>query len=330
MRTVTLPEGAKVPALGQGTWHMGDSAVKRAEEIAALRAGVDLGMTLVDTAEMYGNGKSEELVGEALAGQRDKVFLVSKVLPSNASRAGTKKACERSLKRLRTDVIDLYLLHWQGSYPFEDTIAGMLDLKQEGKIRFWGVSNMDVDEMEEIVSIRKGNICAVNQILYNLSRRGVEYDLLPWCKARSIPVMAYSPIEQNRILKDRALVSVARRHNATPAQVALAWVLRNPGVIAIPKAGNVAHVRENAASLSVSLTSGDLADLDAAFPRPDGRCTWKCSDTFPFANAPTPADRREFGVVGKPRYLQKIPGQGLASPYEVLGKAPLAGLTEAG
>lgn len=268
MRTVTLPGGDKVPALGQGTWYMGDSVARRAEEIAALQAGIDLGMTLVDTAEMYGNGRSEELVGEAVAGRRDQVFLVSKVLPSNASLSGTKKACERSLKRLRTDVIDLYLLHWQGSYPFEGTIAAMMDLKQEGKIRHWGVSNMDVDEMDEIFSIRKGNTCAVNQILYNLSRRGVEFDLLPWCRERNLPVMAYSPIEQNRILKDRTLVSIARRHGATPAQAALAWVLRTPGLIAIPKAGKVEHVRENAASLSVALTPEDLAEFDATFRPP--------------------------------------------------------------
>ena len=270
LRTVTLPSGDKVSTLGQGTWYMGDSTAKRAEETTAIQAGIDLGMTLIDTAEMYGNGRSEELVGEALLGRRDKVFLVSKVLPSNASRAGTKKACERSLKRLRTDVLDLYLLHWQGSYPFEETIAGMLDLQQEGKIRQWGVSNMDVDEMEEIFSVRKGSTCAVNQILYNLSRRGVEYDLLPWCKARSVPVMAYSPIEQGRILKDRVLASVAKRHGVTPAQIALAWTLRAPGIIAIPKAGNISHVRENAASLSISLTPEDIAEFDAAF-RPPSR-----------------------------------------------------------
>lgn len=268
MRTVTLPGGTKVSALGQGTWYMGDSAATRAGEIAALQAGLDLGMTLIDTAEMYGNGRAEELVGEALAGRRDQAFLVSKVLPSNASRQGTKKACERSLKRLKTDVIDLYLLHWQGSYPFEETVAGMMDLKQEGKIRHWGVSNMDVDEMDEIIAVRKGNTCAVNQILYNLSRRGVEYDLLPWCAEHSIPVMAYSPIEQSRILKDRTLAAVAKRHNATPAQAALAWVLRNPNIIAIPKAGKTAHVEENAESLAVSLTPEDLAEFDAAFRPP--------------------------------------------------------------
>lgn len=270
MRNVTLPGTVKVPALGQGTWYMGDSAATRKEEIAALQTGIDLGMTLIDTAEMYGNGRSEELVGEAIAGRRDKVFLVSKVLPSNASCKGTRQACERSLRRLNTDVIDLYLLHWQGSHPFEETVAGMTDLVQEGKIKHWGVSNMDVSEMEEIVAVRKGNACAVNQILYNLSRRGVEYDLIPWCADRKIPVMAYSPIEQSRILRDRTLLSVAKRHNATAAQVALAWVLRTPNIIAIPKAGKVAHVKENSACLEIRFTPEDLAELDAAF-RPPSR-----------------------------------------------------------
>ena len=268
MRTVTLPGGITVPALGQGTWNMGESASRRAAEIAALRTGIDLGMTLIDTAEMYGSGRSEELVGEAIAGRRDQVFLVSKVLPSNASRQGTKKACEKSLKRLGTDVLDLYLLHWQGNYPFEETIEAMRDLILEGKIRSWGVSNMDVAEMEEIVSIRQGETCATNQILYNLSRRGVEFDLLPWCETHAMPVMAYSPIEQNRILKDKTLVAVAKRHNVTPAQAALAWVLRNPNIIAIPKSGNAAHTRENAASIELTLTAEDLAAFDAAFRPP--------------------------------------------------------------
>ena len=268
MRTVTLPGGEKVSALGQGTWYMGDNAACRSDEIAALQAGVELGMTLIDTAEMYGNGRSEELVGEAIAGRRDKVFLVSKVLPSNASRQGTQKACERSLKRMKTDVIDLYLLHWQGGYSFEDTIAGMMDLKQQGKIRHWGVSNMDVPEMREIFSVRKGDSCAVNQILYNLSRRGVEYDLLPWCREHSLPVMAYSPIEQSRILRDRTLVSIAKKQNATPAQVALSWVLRSPGIIAIPKSGRIAHTKENAASIDLTLAPDDIALLDEAFRAP--------------------------------------------------------------
>ena len=268
MRTVTLPKGEKVPALGQGTWYIGDNAAARASEISALRAGIDLGLTLIDTAEMYGNGRAEELVGEAIAGLRDKVFLVSKVLPSNASREGAKKACERSLKRMRTDTIDLYLLHWEGSHPFEETVAGMLDLQQSGKIRHWGVSNMDVTEMDAFFSIPEGDTCATDQILYNLSRRGVEFDLLPWCEKHSLPVMAYSPIEQSRILKDKTLGAVANRLDATPAQVALAWVLRKPGIIAIPKSGNVKHVTENAACLSLELGPADLAEMDAAFPPP--------------------------------------------------------------
>lgn len=254
--------------LGQGTWYMGDSLHKRAEEIRALRVGVDLGLTVIDTAEMYGDGRSEELVGEAIAGIRDKVFLISKVLPSNASRQGAKAACERSLKRLDTDVIDLYLLHWQGRYPFAETVAAMTELVAEGKILSWGVSNMDVMEMEEIVSVPNGAECLANEILYNLSRRGVEYDLLPWSEQRGMPVIAYSPVEQGRILNDWALADVAARHGATPAQIALAWVMRKPGILAIPKAGSEAHVRENADALTIRLTSEDLAELDKAFPPP--------------------------------------------------------------
>ena len=267
MRTLSFG-GQKVPVLGQGTWYMGESPHKRAEEIRALQTGIDLGMTLIDTAEMYGNGASEELVGEAVRGRRDSVFLVSKVLPSNASRQGTKTACERSLKRLGTDRIDMYLLHWQGRYPFEETVEAMLGLVREGKIASWGVSNMDVDEMEEFFAFSQGKTCATNQILYNLSRRGIEYDLLPWCAQRSLPVMAYSPVEQGRILKNGTLLQVARKHNATPAQTALAWVLRNSGVLAIPKAGVAAHVQENAASLAITLDSSDFALLDGAFPAP--------------------------------------------------------------
>ncbi|MDL2209414.1 aldo/keto reductase [Desulfovibrio sp. OttesenSCG-928-O18] len=267
-KIITLPGGETVPALGQGTWFMGENRAKRADEIRALQAGIDLGMTVVDTAEMYGNGQAEELLGEALAGRRDKVFLVSKVLPSNASRGGTVKACENSLKRLKTDVLDLYLLHWQGRYPFAETIAGMRDLQAAGKIRHWGVSNMDTDEMAEFFVTPGGETCAVNQILYNLTRRGVEFDLLPWCAKRKVPVMAYSPIEQGRLLKSASLARVAERHDATPAQVALAWVLRRPGILAIPKAGTEAHVRENHACLDLALTPEDLAELDVAFPAP--------------------------------------------------------------
>ena len=267
-QTVSLPGNVCVPALGQGTWYMGDEKSKKAEEIKALQTGIDLGMTVIDTAEMYGNGRSEQLVGEAIAGRRDAVFLVSKVLPSNASRKGTVAACERSLQRLKTEAIDLYLLHWEGQYSFEETIAGMQDLLAQGKIKSWGVSNMDVAEMEEFYSLPKGNTCAVNQVLYNLSRRGIEFDLLPWCGKKSLAVMAYSPVEQGRILRDKTIAHVAKRHDATPAQVALAWVLRIPGILAIPKAGTVAHVEENAACMNLKLTAEDYAELDAAFPAP--------------------------------------------------------------
>lgn len=267
-RTITFPSGKTVPALGQGTWYMGDSDSKKAEEIRALQTGIDLGLSVIDTAEMYGNGRSELLVGQAIAGRRDQVFLVSKVLPSNASRQGTKAACERSLQRLKTDALDLYLLHWQGRYPFKETVEGMRDLMAEGKIKNWGVSNMDVAEMEEFFSFPHGKSCATNQILYNLSRRGIEYDLLPWSEQHKMPVMAYSPVEQGRILPHRVLAETAERHGATPAQAALAWVLRKPGILAIPKAGTEAHVRENAKALSLTLTTEDLAALDSAFPAP--------------------------------------------------------------
>jgi diketogulonate reductase-like aldo/keto reductase len=266
--TINLPSGEAVPALGQGTWNMGDSARHRQEELAALRAGLDLGMTLIDTAEMYGSGASEDLVGEAIAGRRDGVFLVSKVLPQNASRRGTISACERSLKHLKTDRIDLYLLHWRGSIPLEETLAGFADLRRAGKIRHWGVSNFDVDDMEELVALAAGATVAVNQVLYNLKRRRIEYDLVPWCRERRIPVMAYSPVEQGRMLNHPTLKKIAGAQAATPAQVALAWLLRKPGVIVIPKAAREAHVRENRAALDLALTKDDLAALDAAFPPP--------------------------------------------------------------
>lgn len=268
MRTLQLPGGDTVPVLGQGTWFMGEDASARAEEIRALQTGVDLGLALIDTAEVYGNGRAEELVGEAIAGRRDDVFIVSKVLPSNASRKGTVEACERSLKRLKTDVIDMYLLHWQGAYPFMETIAGMMNLLEAGKIRHWGVSNMDVAEMDDIFSFAEGRSCAVNQILYNLSRRGVEYDLLPWCTGERLAVMAYSPVEQGRILENQTLCAIAERHNATPARIALAWVLENPRLMAIPKAGKAEHVRENSKCLEIVFTPEDLRELDAAFPPP--------------------------------------------------------------
>jgi diketogulonate reductase-like aldo/keto reductase len=257
-----------VPALGQGTWNMGDDPARRREELKALRTGIALGMTLVDTAEMYGDGRAESLVGEAIAGHRDKVFLVSKVLPTNASRKGVARSCEASLKRLKTDRLDLYLLHWSGSHPLGETLRGFEDLLAAGKIRSWGVSNFDLDEMQKLVALPGGKACATNQVLYNLSRRGIEFDLLPWSQKAGIPIMAYSPVEQGRILENRTLQEVGRRLDATPAQVALAWVLRLKGVVAIPKAGTVGHVRENRAALDLRLGVKDLVALDREFPPP--------------------------------------------------------------
>lgn len=247
---------------------MGESAALRKDELAALRAGIALGMTLIDTAEMYGDGRSESLVAEAIAGQRGKVFLVTKVLPSNASRKGVVRACEASLRRLKTDNVDLYLLHWMGSYPLEETVRGFEDLVAAGKIRSWGVSNLDLSEMKRLVALPGGKACAANQLLYNLSRRGIEFDLLPWCREHRIPVMAYSPVEQGRILGHKALKQVAQRLGATPAQVALAWTLRQEGVVSIPKAGTVAHVRENRKALDLELDAEALQALDTAFPPP--------------------------------------------------------------
>lgn len=269
-RTVTLPSGETVPALGQGTWYIGDHAAARTDEIAALRRGLDLGMSLIDTAEMYGSGRSEDLVGEAIAGRRDEVFLVSKVLPSNASRSGTIKACEQSLKRLKTDRLDLYLLHWPGSYPLAETLAAFESLREAGKIRHFGVSNFDAGEMEDLWTAPGGQRTATNQVLYNLTRRGIEWDLLPWSRSHGVPLMAYSPIEQGRLLRHPAVCAVAERHDATAAQVALAWVLRYENVIAIPKSGRAAHVDENHGALDLRLSDADLADLDRALPSPDG------------------------------------------------------------
>jgi diketogulonate reductase-like aldo/keto reductase len=247
---------------------MGDSASRRAEEIATLREGIALGMTLIDSAEMYGNGRSESLVAEAIAGQRDKVFLVTKVLPTNASRKGVVRACEASLKRLKTDRVECYLLHWSGSYPLEEAVRGFEDLVATGKILSWGVSNLDLSEMNQLMKVPGGEACATNQLLYNLTRRGIEFDLLPWLRQRNIPVMAYSPVEQGRILGHKVLLEVAQRVGATPAQVALAWVLRQEGVVAIPKAASIGHVRENRRALDVRLDAAALAALDAAFPLP--------------------------------------------------------------
>jgi len=269
VRTIVLPLGERIPALGLGTWFMAEDPTRRETERAALEFGLDVGLTLIDTAEMYADGAAEELVGEAIAGRRDEVFLVSKVLPTNASHAGTIAACEGSLRRLGTDRIDLYLLHWRGSTPLEETVEAFHELVEAGKIRYWGVSNFDVPDMEELFGVSHGPHVQSDQVLYNLSRRGIEVDLLPWCRARGIPVMAYSPIEQGRLLRDTALNSVAERHGATPAQIALAWVLRLDGVNAIPKAGTPAHVKENRAALDLRLTGEDLAELDGAFPPPE-------------------------------------------------------------
>jgi diketogulonate reductase-like aldo/keto reductase len=266
--TARLPSGEAIPSLGQGTWGMAEDARRRKDEVAALRVGFDLGMTLVDTAEMYADGAAEALVGEAIAGRRDELFLVSKVLPENATRPGTVDACEHSLRRLGTDHLDLYLLHWRGNVPLEETLDAFAALVDAGKIRYWGVSNFDVVDMIELWGLDGGTKVATDQVLYNLTRRGIEYDLMPWCRNRNIPIMAYSPIEQGRLLGHSELKSVAARHNATPAQVALAWLLRQDGVVAIPKAANVAHVRENRAALELHLTREDLAALDRAFPAP--------------------------------------------------------------
>ncbi|HYC44641.1 MAG TPA: aldo/keto reductase [Burkholderiales bacterium] len=271
MRSVTLPSGERVPAFGQGTWHMGDDRAKRADEIRALVTGIDLGATLIDTAEMYGEGRAEELIAEAIAGRRDAVFVVSKVYPYNASRRGAVAACERSLKRLKTDRIDLYLLHWRGSVPLEETMEAFADLKDAGKIRHYGVSNLDLDDMKELWSSDAGRRVATNQVLYNLGRRGIEHDLLPWLSARKVPVMAYSPIEQARLVRDSRLVAFARKHAMTPAQAALAWLLRRDDVIAIPKTASIERLKENLGALQIALSSAQLAELDRLFPAPRGR-----------------------------------------------------------
>lgn len=268
MRTTVIHTGETVPVLGQGTWGMGEHAENQQDEIDALRFGLDAGMRLIDTAEMYGDGAAEELVGKAIAGRRSEAFLTTKVYPHNATRAGAIAACERSLRRLACDHIDLYLLHWRGQVPLEDTLEAFEQLVRAGKIRYWGVSNFDVADMEELAGLPSGAAGATNQVLYNLTRRGIEYDLLPWCAQRNIAVMAYSPLEQSRLLDAPALAVVAARHAATTAQVALAWVLRNDRMIAIPKAGTPAHVRQNRAALDIALTPDDLAALDRAFRAP--------------------------------------------------------------
>jgi diketogulonate reductase-like aldo/keto reductase len=269
--SVALPDGERIPKLGQGTWEMGERASRRSDEIAALREGIALGMTLIDTAEMYGDGATELLVGEALEGLRDEVFLVSKVYPHNASRRGVQTACEASLKRLGTDRLDLYLLHWRGGVPLEETVEGFEALVRAGKIRHWGVSNFDTDDLEELFAVPGGEACATNQILYNVARRGPEFELLPWSAEHRMSVMAYSPVDHARLPKRSPLDDIAQAHGVSVYQVAMAWVLRQPGVCAIPKAARIEHVRDNRAALDLVLSAQDYAALDAYFKPPRGK-----------------------------------------------------------
>lgn len=268
IRLVSLPDGRQMPALGQGTWEMGERPAWRGEEKSALARGIDLGMVLLDTAEMYGDGESERLVGEVIAGRRDRVFLVSKVLPGNASLEGAQRACERSLRRLGTDHLDLYLLHWSGPHPLQETVAAFERLVAQGKILGWGVSNLDLTRMQRLSTLMAGERCAINQLLYNLGRRGIEFDLLPWMAARRMPLMAYSPIERGELADHPALRDVARRLGVTAAQVALAWTLRRRDVVAIPKASSIGHVEENRRAAELQFDDGDLQRLDAAFAPP--------------------------------------------------------------
>jgi diketogulonate reductase-like aldo/keto reductase len=269
MRTVKLPSGERIPVLGQGTWHLAEVAARRDEEILALRRGLDLGMTVIDTAEMYADGEAEKLVREAIAGRRDEVFLVSKVLPHHGTARGTVAACEGSLRRLGTDRIDLYLLHWRGRVPLADTIEAFGGLQQAGLIRYWGVSNFDAPDMKELTALPGGPEVATDQVLYNLSRRGPELNLFPLLRELRVPIMAYSPIEQGRILGHPVLREIAGLHHATPAQIALAWVLRRDDVCAIPRASRLEHTNENRAAADIQLDQADLSQLDQEFRRPE-------------------------------------------------------------
>jgi diketogulonate reductase-like aldo/keto reductase len=270
MKTVRLPDGTRVPALGQGTWRMGESQRAHNAEVAALKLGIELGMRLIDTAEMYGDGRAEEVVADAISGQRDRIFIVTKAYPHNGTRERLPQACERSLKRLRVDRIDLYLLHWrERRTPLQETVEAFEKLRDQKKIRYWGVSNFDTRDMEELFAVRNGTNCATNQVLYSLQDRGVEFDLVPWQRRHKMPIMAYSPVGHGRGLLENAVVKkIAQRHSAAPAEIALAWLLRDPNVIAIPKASQPEHVRENAKSVEVTLSKEDLQDLDKEFPPP--------------------------------------------------------------
>src|SRR5712671_1760189 len=269
MRQTTLPSGESIPVLGQGTWHLGEHRERRSQEIAALQLGIDMGMTLIDTAEMYGDGAAEQLVADAVADRREQVFIVTKVLPSNATdKKRLVSACERSLRRLRVECIDLYLLHWRDREDLVEVVATFGELADAGKIRYWGVSNFDVRDLQQLERIPGGEAVATDQVLYNISRRGIEYDLLPRCRDRGVTVMAYSPIEQGRILGNSAVQRIATRHHATPAQIALAWVVRQDGVVAIPRSSSTAHVRENCGAVGITLSRRDLEEIDSAFPPP--------------------------------------------------------------
>ncbi|HEY9894274.1 MAG TPA: aldo/keto reductase [Candidatus Sericytochromatia bacterium] len=268
MQTLKLPSGQAMPVLGMGTWQMGESTRNRQHEIAALRHGLDLGLSLIDTAEMYGEGGAETVIAEAISKRRSEVFLVSKVYPHNASRQGTIAACERSLKRLNTDYLDLYLLHWRGSVPLTETLAAFQTLQQAGKIRAYGVSNFDGKDMEEVSQLKGGSSIATNQVLYNLMRRGIEWNLLPWCRQHDLPIMAYSPIEQGRLRNDQTLMAMAQARGVTTAQVAIAWLLHQEDVIVIPKASCIEHIEQNYAALELKLSAEELATLEAAFPPP--------------------------------------------------------------
>lgn len=270
-KTVALPDGERIPALGIGTWRMGESRRSRDAELAAIRHALDHGARLVDTAEMYGEGGAEEIVGEALEGHRDDVFVVSKVYPHNAGRREAVAACERSLKRLRTDRIDLYLLHWRGGVPLAQTVEAFERLRDAGKIRHWGVSNFDVDDMRELARVDPDARCAANQVYYSASRRGIEFDLLPWLRDHAVPLMAYCPLDEGALAHDATFERIGARHGASAAQAALAWLLSRPGVVAIPKAVTPAHVQANLAAADIELDDSDLAEVDAAFPPPVDR-----------------------------------------------------------
>lgn len=275
VRTTPLPLGGSIPVLGQGTWGMGEDSSKRQAEIDALRLGLNLGMNLIDTAEMYGEGGAEEVVAEAIEERpRAEIFIVSKVYPHNATRRGAVEACARSLKRLKTGYIDLYLLHWRGDVALDETFEAFQFLKDSGDIRDYGVSNFDIDDMEEAYALPSGDEVVTNQVLYNLAHRGIEWDLLPWCRTQSVPIMAYSPIgsnssEQKKMLNNPVLKSIAAQQNATPAQIALAWLLREPDMVVIPKASQPEHIRQNRAALEIELSDEELKKLDKAFPPPD-------------------------------------------------------------